>query len=85
MHRLALALGLTLLQLEAMPAQEIHSWRQFDQQCGLPDVSAQWQRALLITSKAKPGTDPQTFMPLIGWNKPSGADALLRSLKDGKI
>lgn len=85
MHRIALALGLTIPQILAMPAQELHSWRQFDTQCGLPDVSAQWQRALLISSKARPGTDPQSFMPLVAWNKPSGPDALLRSLKNGKI
>jgi hypothetical protein len=82
MHRLALALGQTLDKVDDMPAKELHAWRKFDRQCGLPDVAAQWQRALLMSSKAKPGTDIQTFMPLIAWNKPSGAAALLEMLKN---
>tara|TARA_R110000851_G_scaffold21501_4_gene64486 strand:- start:556 stop:762 length:207 start_codon:yes stop_codon:yes gene_type:complete len=68
-----------------MPAEELRQWWQFDRQCGLPDIADQWQRALMIASKARSGSDPSTFMPLMAWNQKQGPDVLLGKLKHGKI
>lgn len=85
MHRLALALGLTLSQIQAIPVDELHAWQAFDSKHGLPDVAAQWQRALSLGVHAKQGTDLKQFMPLFAWNAPTGTDALLMRLRHGQV
>ena len=84
MFRLALSLTLPIAAVRAMPAEDLRQWHQFDQQCGLPDKAAQWQRGLLLTSKAGKSARLDDFMPLLAFGRPSGADALLERLKHGK-
>lgn len=85
LHRLALALGMTLAAVEAMPSSEVVAWRKFDGCSGLPDASAQWQRAaaLVVATGSKRPLDD--FMPLTAWSRPRGPEALLAKLKRGMI
>tara|TARA_Y100001934_G_C12092003_1_gene649704 strand:- start:147 stop:425 length:279 start_codon:yes stop_codon:yes gene_type:complete len=85
MHRLALALGLTLSAVEALPAAEVAAWRQFDACSGLPDVGPQWQRAAALVAATGSKKPLEDFMPVMAWSKPRGPDALLAKLKAGAI
>ena len=72
-HRLALALGRTVGELlEQLTAHELRDWQQFDIQCGLPDVAAQWQRAqsaAIATAAAGSNVSPLELMPVVAWDK----------------
>ena len=72
-HRLALALGRTVSELlSQLTASELRDWQQFDRQCGLPDVAAQWQRAqaaAIAAAAAGSTMQPSELLPLISWDQ----------------
>jgi hypothetical protein len=87
-HRLALALSKTVEELlSTLSASELRDWAQFDRQAGLPDLSAQWQRAVAISvAGAAAGSTLEAieYMPLMAWDsKPATAEDVRRAFGRG--
>ena len=89
MHRLALSLGRTVGELFAsLSISELRDWMQFDSQAGLPDIAAQWQRAVGITvaAAAHGGTlEARDYIPVIAWDsKPATAHDIAEAFTIGR-
>jgi len=88
MHRLALSLGKTVTELLAtLTPLELRDWLQFDHQAGLPDIAAQWQRAvgISVTAAAAGGTlAAEDYIPLSAWDaKPATAQDIAKVFTNG--
>lgn len=83
--RLALALGVPLHDVVRLPLEQLRRWRHFDRTHGLPDIAAQWQRALGVLMQTSGHRQPSDYMPLIAWSRPRGTEALLERLHNGEL
>ena len=88
MHRLALSLGKTVSELLAtLTPIELRDWLQFDRQAGLPDIAAQWQRAVGISVAAAGlggSLEVSDYIPLSAWDaKPATAQDIAKAFTDG--
>jgi len=89
MHRLALSLGRTVGELFAsLSVSELGDWMQFDTQAGLPDIAAQWQRAVGIatTAASHGGTlEAKDYIPVLAWDsKPATAQDIAEAFTIGR-